>query len=288
VEFYLSALLLGLAFCAMGFGIYISLRIFNIPDITTDGSYTLGAAVTAALLSRGIALPAILIITIFSGALAGTATGLIHTRMRINPLLAGILVMTSLYSVNLNIMGRSNIPLIGTAHIEIFFSFLSANNLQWLCLLLLFIMVLWIILSWLLKTDFGVAMRATGNSEMMVRALGVNTQNMKVIGLAMANALTAVSGFLVSQFQQFSDINMGIGIVIFGLGSVMMGEALFSVLKIQSLMLRLFGVVIGCIVFRMIIAVALDLGVNPNWLKAVTAVIVLLVVGIPNLKNRGT
>ena len=285
MEFYLSALLLGLALSAMGFGIYISLRIFNIPDITTDGSYTLGAAVTAALLSRGVSLPLILLITILSGILAGSATGLIHTRMKINPLLAGILVMTSLYSVNLNIMGRSNIPLIGVTQIESIFSFLAANNLQWLAILLLFMIVLWILLAWLLKTDFGISMRATGNSEMMVRALGVNTQNMKVIGLAMANALTAVSGFLVCQLQQFSDINMGIGIVIFGLGSVMMGEALFSMLKIQSIAIRLFGVVIGCIVFRMIIALALDLGVNPNWLKAVTAVIVLLVVGIPNLKK---
>ncbi len=288
MEFYFTALLLGLALCSMGFGIYVSLRIFNIPDITTDGSYTLGAAVTAALLTRGISLPVILLVTIFSGGLAGAATGMIHTRMRIQPLLAGILVMTALYSVNLNIMGRSNIPLIGTANIQNMFSFFPQGNLQWMGVLVLFMILIWVILSWLLKTDFGVAMRATGNSEMMVRSLGVNTQNMKVIGLAIANALTAVSGFLVCQFQQFSDINMGIGIVIFGLGSVMMGEALFSMLKIQSIAIRLFGVVIGCIVFRMIIAVALDLGVNPNWLKAVTAVIVLMVVGIPNLKKSSS
>ncbi|MCY7411139.1 MAG: ABC transporter permease [Chitinophagales bacterium] len=285
MEFYLTAILLGLAFCAMGFGIYVSLRIFNIPDITTDGSYTLGAAVTAVLLSNGIPLPIILIITIISGALAGTATGLIHTRLKINPLLSGILVMTSLYSVNLNIMGRSNIPLINTAHIENIFSFLNSSNLQWLGVLLLFTIVMWLILSWLLKTDFGVAMRATGNSEDMVRAMGVNTQNMKVIGLAIANAFTAVSGFLVCQLQQFSDINMGIGIVIFGLGAVMMGEALFNVFNARSIALRLIGVVIGCIIFRMIIAFTLALGVDPNWLKLVTAVIVLLVVGIPNLKK---
>jgi len=285
VEFYFSALLLGLAFCSMGFGIYISLRIFNIPDITTDGSYTLGAAVTAVLLTKGISLPIILLITIISGAAAGAATGMIHTRLRIQPLLAGILVMTSLYSVNLSIMGRSNIPLITTAHFENIFSFLLQDNLQWLGVFLIFMIVLLAFLSWLLKTDFGVAMRATGNSEMMVRALGVNTQNMKVIGLAIANALTAVSGFLVCQFQQFTDINMGIGIVIFGLGSVMMGEAFFSVLKSQSIVVRLLSVVLGCIVFRMIIALTLSLGVNPTWLKLVTAVIVLIVVGIPNLKK---
>ena len=285
MDFYLSALLLGLAFSAMGFGIYVSLRIFNIPDITTDGSYTLGAAVTAALLIKDVSIPVIILIVLLSGALAGVATGLIHTRLRLQPLLAGILVMTALYSVNLSVMGRSNIPLINTARIESLFSFLSGYLLQWLLLLLLFILVLWIILSWLLKTDFGVAMRATGNSEPMVRALGVNTQNMKVTGLAIANAFTALSGFLVCQFQQFSDINMGIGIVIFGLGSVMMGEALVSLLNIQSIAMRLIGVIIGCIVFRLIIAFTLALGVDPNWLKLVTALIVLVVVGIPNLKR---
>ncbi len=285
MEFYFSAFLLGLALCAMGFGIYISLRIFNIPDITTDGSYTLGAAVTAALLTREISLPVTLLVVIVCGSLAGIATGLIHTRMRINALLAGILVMTALYSVNLSIMGRSNIPLMNSAHIENMFSSFASPSVQWLILLLLFIVLIWLLLSWLLKTDFGVAMRATGNSELMIRSYGVNTDNMKVIGLAMANALTAVSGFLVCQFQQFSDISMGIGIVIFGLGSVMMGEALFRLLKIQTVMVRLLGVVIGCIVFRMIIALALELGINPNWLKAVTAVIVLVIVGVPNLRR---
>ncbi|MBX7141320.1 MAG: ABC transporter permease [Chitinophagales bacterium] len=285
MDFYLSAVLLGLAFCSMGFGIYISLRIFNIPDITTDGSYTLGAAVTASLLTQGIALPLVVLIVMGAGALAGACTGIIHTRFKIQPLLAGILVMTSLYSVNLNIMGRSNLPLIGVENAAGMFRFLPSIQTQWLLLLLVIIIFLVAFLSWFLKTDFGVSMRATGNSELMVRALGVNTQNMKVIGLAMANALTSVSGFLVCQFQQFSDINMGIGIVIFGLGSVMMGEAFISILKAPSILKRLLGVVLGCVVFRLIVAVALDLGINPNWLKAVTAVIVLLVVGIPNLKK---
>ncbi|MEO5675355.1 MAG: hypothetical protein ABIQ74_11980 [Chitinophagales bacterium] len=285
MEFYFSAILLGLALCSLGFGIYISLRIFSIPDITTDGSYTLGAAVTAALLLRGIPIPVILLIIILCGAFAGIATGIIHTRMRLNALLSGILVMTSLYSINLQIMGRSNIPLINTKRIEGTFGFLHDNNLQWLVVLLLFICLIWVLLSWLLKTDFGVAMRATGTNEVMVRSMGVNTLNMKVTGLAIANALTAVSGFLVCQFQQFSDINMGIGIVLFGLGSVMMGESLISAFKIQSIGIRLLTVVAGCIAFRLIIAVALEVGINPNWLKAITALIVLLVAGIPQLKR---
>jgi putative ABC transport system permease protein len=285
VDFYFSAVLLGLAFCSMGFGIYISLRIFNIPDITTDGSYTLGAAVTATLLLKSVSLPWIFLSVIAAGSLAGAATGLIHTRFKIQPLLAGILVMTSLYSVNINVMGRSNLPLTGTPKITDVFSSIPSSQTQWSLLLIAVTLAMILFLSWLLKTDFGISMRATGNSEEMIRSLGVNTQNMKVIGLALANAFTAVSGFLVCQFQQFSDINMGIGIVIFGLGSVIVGEALLSRMPMQSIAVRLIGVVIGCIIFRLIIAVALQLGIDPNWLKLVTAVIVLLVVGIPNLRQ---
>jgi putative ABC transport system permease protein len=285
VDFYIAALLLGFAFCAMGFGIYISLRIFNIPDITTDGSFTLGAAVTAALITRGVSLPLVFLLVTAAGALSGMATGLIHTRMKIQPLLAGILVMTSLYSVNLSIMGRSNIPLIEVPQIQELFTFISSDTARWLILLGAVSIVLLFLLAWLLRTDFGIAMRATGNSEVMVRALGVDTRNMKVTGLAMANALTAISGFLLCQFQQFSDINMGIGIVIFGLGSVMMGEAFTNLFKTPSILLRLAGVMVGCIVFRIIIAAALDVGINPNWLKLITAVIVLVAVGLPNLKK---
>jgi putative ABC transport system permease protein len=285
VDFYFSAVLLGLAFCSMGFGIYISLRIFNIPDITTDGSYTLGASVTATLLLKSVSLPWIFLSVIAAGSLAGAATGLIHTRFKIQPLLAGILVMTSLYSVNINVMGRSNLPLTGTPKITDVFSSIPSSQTQWSLLLIAVTLAMILFLSWLLKTDFGISMRATGNSEEMIRSLGVNTQNMKVIGLALANAFTAVSGFLVCQFQQFSDINMGIGIVIFGLGSVIVGEALLSRMPMQSIAVRLIGVVIGCIIFRLIIAVALQLGIDPNWLKLVTAVIVLLVVGIPNLRQ---
>lgn len=285
MDFYFSAVLLGLAFCSMGFGIYISLRIFNIPDITTDGSYTLGAAVTATLLLKSVSLPWIFLSVIAAGSLAGAATGLIHTRFKIQPLLAGILVMTSLYSVNISVMGRSNLPLTGTPKITDVFSSIPSSQTQWFLLLIAVTLAMILFLSWLLKTDFGISMRATGNSEEMIRSLGVNTQNMKVTGLALANAFTAVSGFLVCQFQQFSDINMGIGIVIFGLGSVIVGEALLSRMPMQSIAVRLIGVVIGCIIFRLIIAVALQLGIDPNWLKLVTAVIVLLVVGIPNLRQ---
>lgn len=286
MDFYLSAILLGLAYCGMGLGIYITLRIFNIPDITTDGSFTLGASVTAALLSQQYPIVTALLMSMFAGSLAGLATGIIHTRLKINPLLSGILVMTALYSVNLSIMGRSNIPLINTANLLQLTNWFQREQYNWLLLMTIVALGLWCLISWLLKTDFGLSMRATGNSETMIRALGVNTDGMKVIGLMIANALTALSGFLVCQFQQFADINMGIGIVIFGLGAVMMGESLLNALRIQSIPLRLAGVIAGCILFRIIIGAALTFGINPNWLKLVTAVIVLVVVGLPNIKRR--
>ncbi|MBA3647997.1 MAG: ABC transporter permease [Chitinophagales bacterium] len=288
MDFYLSAILLGLAYCGMGLGIYITLRIFNIPDITTDGSYTLGASVTAALLSQNSSMMVILLTVIFSGSLAGFATGVIYTRLNINPLLAGILVMTSLYSVNLSVMGRSNIPLINSNTIQHQFKFFENDQYNWVAVIACFAIGLWLIVSWLLRTDFGLAMRATGNSESMVRSLGVNTKNMKVAGLMIANALTALSGFLVCQYQQFTDINMGIGIVIFGLGAVMMGESLLNLLKLQFIPVRLIGVIFGCVLFRCIIALALTVGVNPNWLRLITAAIVLIVVGFPNIKSKET
>jgi len=178
VDFYFSAVLLGLAFCSMGFGIYVSLRIFNIPDITTDGSYTLGAAVTATLLLKSVSLPWIFLSVIAAGSLAGAATGLIHTRFKIQPLLAGILVMTSLYSVNINVMGRSNLPLTVTPKIMDVFSSSPSSQTQWFLLLIAVTLAMILFLSWLLKTDFGISMSATGISEEMIRSLGVNTQNM--------------------------------------------------------------------------------------------------------------
>ena len=286
MTFYLTAIILGLCLAAMGLGIYITMKIFRIPDITTDGSYTLGAAVTAVLLMQGWPLPAIIAATILAGALAGVLTGLVHTRLKIDALLAGILVMTGLYSVNLSILGRSNIPLL---EVESIFSALAVFqkpifNELWVGAL--FLAILSSLLAYVLRTDFGIAMRATGNSESMTRALGINSDRMKIIGLAIANALTALSGFLVAQYQNFADINMGIGIVLVGLGSVLIGDALINWLKVQHIGLHLLLVLAGCIAFQLVLAVALSLGVNPNMLKLITAVFVLTIVGIPRLVRR--
>lgn len=286
MTFYLTAIVLGLCLAAMGLGIYITMKIFRIPDITTDGSYTLGAAVTAVLLLQGWSLPAIIAATILAGALAGVLTGLVHTRLKIDALLAGILVMTGLYSINLSILGRSNIPLLEVGSIFSTLAVFEKSIFNELWVGALFLAILSTLLAYVLRTDFGIAMRATGNSESMTRALGINSDRMKIIGLAIANALTALSGFLVAQYQNFADINMGIGIVLVGLGSVLIGDALINWLKVQHIGLQLLLVLTGCIAFQLVLAVALSLGVNPNMLKLITAVFVLTIVGIPRLLRR--
>jgi putative ABC transport system permease protein len=286
MEFYLTALLLGLCFSTLALGIYISMKIFNIPDITTDGSYTLGGAVTAVMLAQHQPTYIILPTVIIAGAIAGALTGLIHTKLKINALLAGILVMTALYSINLTIMGRSNLPLISLPSLFTLVNFsLDANhNAFWI--LLIFVTVVTLLIGYLLKTDFGIAMRATGNSESMIRALGVNTDRMKIIGLALANALTAVSGYLITQYQGFADISMGIGVVITGLGSVIIAETIINWLRITSVWVSLAWVLGGAVVFQLVLAFTLSVGVDANLLKLVTAAFVLLIVGLPRLSRR--
>jgi len=283
MDFFLTALLQGLCFSGIALGIYISMKIFNIPDITTDGSYTLGAAVTALQLTHHLPGCLILPSVLLAGGIAGALTGLIHTKLKINALLAGILVMTALYSVNLTIMGRSNLPLVGIQTLFDLVKLIADANQNSLLIITVFVLVILFIIGYLLKTDFGIAMRATGNSESMIKALGVNTDRMKIIGLALANALTAVSGYLMTQYQGYADISMGIGVVIVGLGSVIIGETLINWFSITSVWLSLAVVLLGAVVFQMVLALTLTLGVDANLLKLVTAAFVLLIVSLPRL-----
>ena len=286
MEFYLTAIMLGLCLSAMALGIFITMKIFGIPDITTDGSYTLGAVITAVLLTAHWPVWAIIPIVIVAGAFAGSLTGIIHTQLKIDALLAGILVMTGLYSINLTILGRSNVPLL---NVQSVFSFIHpfSNAIYNEALTgLIFVFILYAILGYLLKTDFGIAMRATGNSASMTRALGINNNAMKITGLAIANAMTALSGYLVAQYQNFTDINMGIGIVITGLGSVLIGDALIKWFNLRSIVAQLLVVLTGSIVFQLVLAFTLSVGVDPNLLKLVTSVMVLLIVSIPRLRTN--
>jgi putative ABC transport system permease protein len=283
--FYLTALQMALCLGPMAMGIFISMKVFNIPDITTDGSYTLGATVTAVLLTANTPVWLVLPISIMAGALAGTFTGLIHTKLGIDALLSGILVMTAMYSVNLMIMGRSNIPLIDIDSIFNKLPFSAVEQYNQLLVALLFVAVLLSLIIYLLRTDFGIAMRATGNNPIMTKAMGVNNDHIKIIGLAMANGLTATSGFLVAQYQGFTDINMGIGIVITGLGSVLIADAIRTWTGIRKIGKQIMLVVIGCIVFQAVLAFTLSIGIDPNLLKMVTALFVLFIVALPRISK---
>jgi len=281
MDFYLTALLQGLCLSSMALGIYLSMTIFKIPDISTDGTYTLGGAVSGLLLSMQWSPALVFPLVFLAGAFAGACTGLIHTRLKINALLSGILVMMGLYSVNLTVMGRSNIPLLQAETLFDQLKVLAHPNLNSLVILFLFTLIAVLAIGFLLKSDYGLAMRATGNSENMVRALGVNTDRVKVVGLAFANALTASSGYLMTQFQGFSDINMGIGIVIVGLGSVIIAETFIQWMKIRSVWAILMLVCLGAILFQFVLAFTLSVGIDPSLLKLTTACFVLLVVSLP-------
>ena len=274
---------LGIIYAIMALGVFISFRTLNIPDLTVDGSFVLGAAFSAVYCSNGQPLIGLLL-ALIAGCLAGSVTALFHTKLEIQPLLAGILVMLGLYSINLKVMGtRANIPLI---HKTTVFSTLAGTTLETqakLIIPLVLLVVILILLFKFLKTKLGFVLRATGDNNQMVRALGVNTDTIILIGLALSNGLVALSGALLAQYQSFTDISMGIGMVIIGLASVIVGEVIFGV---SSLLRRLIAVVLGAILYRLVIAVALEMGMPANDLKLVSALIVAFALAMPVIKKR--
>jgi putative tryptophan/tyrosine transport system permease protein len=297
----IGAFTIGLILSLLALGVFISFRIFEFPDITADGSITLGASVAAVLLVKGVSpLPATAA-GFFAGMAAGATTGTLHTKFKINGLLSGILVMTALYSINLHVMGKSNVPLLSQTTLataaegigkQVFGGAGSLNILGWevsthdaSVLLFAFIVIVsvGILLYAFFRTNLGTAMRATGDNPQMIRALGVNVGNMIVLGLALSNGLIALSGALLAQYQGFADVQMGIGMVVWGLASVIIGEALVGT---PNLGLTITGAVMGSVLFRLLVAIALRWGLNPNDLKLITAGFVFVALILPNLLRR--
>jgi putative tryptophan/tyrosine transport system permease protein len=298
----IGSITIGLILALLALGIFISYRIFNFPDITAEGSFTLGASVGAALITAGFNPLLASFVSFIAGMAAGAVTGFINTRFKINPLLAGILVMTALYSVNLHIMGRSNLPLMNHSTIFSWIEGFSANlsgsetksNIIgwevatkdiWLLLFCLTIVLFFSgILWWFFKTNLGTAMRATGDNDQMIRALGVNTNRMIVTGIALSNGFIALSGALLAQFQGFADVQMGIGMMVWGLASVIIGQA---IINDNSLGFVIAGAILGSVLFRLLVAIALRWGLNPNDLKIITALFVFIALVLPGLlKNK--
>lgn len=283
-DFIVKAIELGLLYALMALGVYITFRILNFPDLTVDGSFTTGAAITAVMITGGYA-PWLATAAAFGGGLAaGAATGLLHTKGRINGLLSGILVMVALHSVNMRIM---KVPNISMLKMETIFTSLAP-----IPLMIIMVLVAVVLLVAFLKTDLGLALRATGDNPRMISSLGANTDTAKIIGISLSNGLVALSGAVVAQQSGFADINSGTGMIVIGLASVIIGEAIFG----HATVLRaVLAAALGSIVYRIVVAYALRadfLHLKASDVKLITAVIVVVALVIPymwrTLKQRKT
>ncbi len=265
-----------LIFAIMVLGVYISFRILNFPDMTVDGTFPLGAAISAKLLTLGVNPYLTLLVALVAGAAAGAVTGLIHVKLKVKDLLAGILVMTALYSVNLRVMGKSNIPLFEEDNI-------FNTEYSMMITIVVLILISKFLLDYLLKTKFGFALKALGDNENLIVSLGLNEEKYKIYGLMIANAFVAFSGAVLAQYQGFADVGMGTGIIVIGLASIIIGDTLFGKRR------RLAGttiVIIGSILYRGVIAVTLSMGMDASDLKLITSVIVIVILWIQKQKDK--
>lgn len=294
----LSTWTFGLALALVALGVFVSYRLFSFPDITTDGSFTLGAVVTAVLLTAGIDPLLATLVGMAAGGLAGCTTALLHAYLGIERLLAGILVTTALASVNLVVLGRSNVPLsqadtlldraeaiLGPSLQQAGLSAAVAGEAAQLAFMLTIVAVVIAVLWIFFRTQLGTAMRAGGDTATMARALGRDTGGMTLAGLAIANSLTALSGGLVAQYQGFADVQMGIGMVVWGMASVFLGAALVGPVRLGG---ALVATAAGSVTFRLLVAAALRAGLDPDWLKAATAAVVLAALVAPRFLSRGS
>ncbi len=287
----------GLTWAILALGVYLTFRILNFADMSCEGSFALGGSICAMLMVKHQWNPFLtLIIAILAGMAAGFVTGFLHTKLKIPAILSGILTMIGLYSVNLRVMGQANTSLIGqNTIISIFKGLLPEakeigikdSTLQvWVTMGVGFICIMAVIaiLYWFFGTEIGCCIRATGNNENMVRAQGVNTDKMKILGLTISNGLIALAGALVTQSQGYADVNMGVGAIVIGLASIVIGEVLLN--RVKNFAAKLVAILLGSVIYRIIIAVVLRLGMDTNDMKLLTAVVVAIALSIPVLKQR--
>ena len=275
----------GLLWAVMALGVYVTFRVLDIADLTVEGSFPLGAATAASLMVAGYGPLTALFIAFLAGTLSGVVTGLLHTKMKIPALLAGILTMIALYSVNLRIMGKANLSLLGVDTSFKFTRSMLGLNMAQTTLIVGFVVTIIVgaFMYWFFGTQIGAAIRATGFNQQMIRAQGVDTDVTIILGLLISNGLVAVSGALVAQSNGFSDVGMGTGTIVIGLASVIIGEVLFGTRSFKNC---LVSVVLGSIVYRIVIAVVLAMGMPPNDLKLFTSVLVALALSMPLIKAK--
>ncbi|WP_270167335.1 ABC transporter permease [Paenibacillus sp. SYP-B4298] len=266
---------LGLLYALMALGVYITFRILDFPDLTVDGSFTTGGAIAALMISGGSS-PWLATLCAFAGGLAaGACTGLLHTKGKINGLLSGILMMIALYSINIRIMGKPNIAILNAETV-----FTGVNLMV---MMIVVVVAVKLLLDLFMRTDLGMALRATGDNERMIRSFGANTDTTKVIGISLSNGLVALSGAFIVQQAGFGDVNMGVGMIVVGLASVIIGEAIFGA---KTVFRATLAVLLGSIVYRIVIALALRVEwLDASDVKLITALIVIVALVLPTVQR---
>jgi putative ABC transport system permease protein len=279
---FLGAIELGLVYSLLAFGTFISFRILNVADLTVDGSFVLGAAVSAVFTFRGMPIAGLLL-AVSAGAAAGIVTAVLQTKMGIQPILSGILTMTGLYTINLMVMdGKANIPLLNKESIFTYAYRVFNTEAYKIITLLIIVAALFAALSRFFKTQLGLSIRASGDNEEMCRASSIDTDFAKIVGFALSNAIVALSGALVAQMQQSADINMGAGMVVISFASIIIGSV---IIKNKNIILGLVSVVAGSVIYRLIIALILTTNFPPSYLKLISSLIVITALSVPAVKN---
>lgn len=285
LDLVLSTVSQGLLWAIMALGVFLTFRVLDIADLSVEGTFPLGAAVAATLIDAGHSVWFAMLIALIAGCIGGTVTALLTTKLKIPALLSGILTMIGLYSVNLMIMGKANVPLLRAETVFTLTEdlFGVSSVVATLIVGLIATTVVGVIMYWFFGTVLGTAIRATGCNPQMARAQGINTNVMVILGLLISNGLVALSGALVAQSNGFADVGMGTGTIVIGLASVIIGEVLFGTRSFKN---WLISVVLGSVVYRAVIAIVLELGMPPNDLKLFTAVLVAIALPLPLIKNK--
>ena len=285
MSLFTSTVWQGLLWSILALGVFLTYRVLDIADLTVEGSYPLGAAVAISHIASGGSPITAILLAFAAAAIAGAVTGLLHTKLQIPALLAGILTMIGLYSINLRVMGgKSNISILRMDNIYTFFgNFGLDKNMSILVCGLIFVAAIIVFLYWFFGTEIGAAIRATGSNKQMIRAQGVNTDVTTIICLMLGNGLIGVAGALIGQSQSFADAGMGTGTIVIGLASIIIGEVLFGTRNFMNWLLAIVG---GSIAYRFVVAIVLQLGFNQNDMKLLTAIMVALALAMPLIKSK--
>ena len=283
MELIMSTVAQGLLWAVLAIGLFLTFRILDIADLSIEGSYTLGGAIAVMTITAGRSPVLAVVLAFLGGCVAGAVTGFLHTKLKIPALLAGILTMIGLYSVNLRIMGRATTSILGMNTVYTAFEGSMRKVMSTFTVGLLVTVLVWVFCYVFFGTELGAAIRATGDNPQMIRAQGVNTDITIILGLVLSNGFVGITGALISQSNGYADVGMGTGVLVTGLASIIIGEVLFGTRSFKN---WLISVVLGSIAYRAVVAFVLWLGMNPNDLKLLTAVIVAVALALPLIKSK--